>query len=88
MWVNHLIAIKKGQLAIDFENALNHKHHIGTASVIFIKYQRNRILQRPWQNPFAEFGNLFAITKHDGIFADQVNAADMAIQIDPDTGPV
>ena len=86
--MDHLVAVKKGQLAINLKHSLNNKHHIGTASVIFVEYQRHRILQRPRQNPFTKFGHLLAVTQHDRIFADQVDAADMAVKIDPDAGPV
>ena len=86
--VDHPVGIQKGQLAIDFQNPLDNKHHIGTASVIFVKYNGNRILQGPGQNTFAEFRNLLAITQHNGVLADQVDSADMAVQVDPDAGPV
>ena len=47
-----------------------------------------KALQRPGQNPFAEFGDLLAVLQHDGILADQIDAADMAVQIDAHAGPV
>ena len=86
--MDHLIAVKQGQLAIHFKHALDHKHHIRTTRVIFIKNKCHRVLERPWQNPFAEFGHLLAIAQHNRIFTDQIDTADMAVEINPDTGPV
>ena len=86
--MNHLVTVQQGQLAINFQHPLNHEHHIGTASIIFVKYKRHWILQCPGQNTLAKFGNLLAITKHNRIFTDEINAADMAVQIDANTWPV
>ena len=47
-----------------------------------------RVLQRPGQQAFAELGDLLAVAQHDGVLADQVDAADVAVQVDPDAGPV
>jgi hypothetical protein len=46
------------------------------------------VLQRPGQDPFAELGDLLAILQHDRVLADQVDAADVAVQIYPDAGPI
>ena len=35
-----------------------------------------------------KLGNLFAFAQLDGIFADQINAADMAVEVDPHGRPV
>ena len=42
----------------------------------------------PREGSLAEFGNLLAVAQHNGILADQVDTADMAVEIDPDTRPV
>ena len=82
------VLIEQGQLAIDFEHALDDEHHIGPAGVIFVEHQGDRRLQRPGQNAFAEFGDLLAVAQHDGVLADQIDAADMAIEVDAHAGPV
>ena len=46
------------------------------------------MLQRPGQDALAEFGDLLAVLQDDGVLADQVDAADMAVEIDPDARPV
>ena len=86
--MDHPVGIKQGQLAVNFKHPLDHKHHICTTRIIFVKNNGYRILQCPGQDAFTEFGYLLAITQHNGVFADQVDTADMAVQIDPDTGPV
>ena len=35
-----------------------------------------------------EFGNLLAFLDHDGILADQVDTADVAVEIDAHAGPI
>jgi hypothetical protein len=45
-------------------------------------------LQRPGQDALAELGDLLAVAQHDGVLADKVDPADMAVQINPHTGPV
>ena len=72
----------------DFQHALDHEHHVGTAGVVFVEAQRDVVLQRPGQNAFAEFGDLLAVPEHDRVLADQIDAADMAVEIDAHAGPV
>ena len=88
IWMNNLVAVEQGQLAIDFQNALDYKHHICAPGIIFVKDQCHGILKSPWQNALTEFCHLLAITQHNCILADQIDSADMAIEVDPDTGPV
>ena len=85
---NYPAGIQQGQLAIDFQNALDNKHHICPPGVIFIKNQRHRILQCPGQNAFLELGYLLAVFQDNRILAYQVNSADMAVQINAHTWPV
>ena len=82
--LDHLVLVEQGQLALDFQHALDHEHHVRTARVIFVEHQRHGTLQRPGQYAFAEFGDLLAVLQDDGVLADQVDAADMAVEIDAD----
>ena len=41
-----------------------------------------------WQNALAELGDLLAILDHDGVFADQIDPADVAVEVDADARPV
>lgn len=75
-------------MAILFKHALNDKHHIGTARIVFIEYDGHWTLKRPGQQSRLETGNLLAIFQCDYVFSDQVEAADVAVQIDPQTRPI
>ena len=64
-----------------FQYALNDEYHVGAARVVFVEAERNLVLQRPWQHPFAN--RLPHALAHDhSVLADQVDAADMAVEID------
>src|SRR3546814_15317770 len=45
-------------------------------------------LFRSGQQALAELGHLLAVLQHDGVLADQVDAADVAVQVDADARPV
>ncbi len=85
---DNLIAVKKGELAINFKNTLDNKHHIRAASIIFIKDKRDAILQSPRQKTFFKFCHLLAITQDNRILAYQINTADMAIKVDAQCRPI
>ena len=78
----------KRELALRLEHALDHEHHVGAARVIFVEHQRDRVLQRPRQQPLAELRHLLAVAKHDRVAADEVDAADVRVEIDADHRPV
>ncbi len=82
------ILIQQRQLSLHFEHALDDEHHIGPPGVIFIEAQTYRMLNRPGQDPFAEFGDLLAFLQHDGVLADQIDAADMAVQVHTHARPI
>ncbi|OJH20868.1 hypothetical protein BLX88_00255 [Bacillus obstructivus] len=42
----------------------------------------------PWQDTVAEFGDLHAVLDDDGILADEIDTADMAVEIDAHARPV
>ena len=85
---NYAVLIEQGEAALCFEHALNHEHHIRTARIIFIKDKGNRMLQRPREQPFTELSNLLAIFQDNRVFPDEVDTADMAIEVNPHHGPV
>src|SRR3546814_11803313 len=45
------------------------------------------LLQRPVEQAFAKFGDLLAIAQHDRVAADEVDAADMRVEVDADARP-
>ena len=83
-----LVLIKQGQLAVMFQNALDHEHHIGAARVIFVENDGDRVAQRPWQNAFVEFGHLLAVAQFDRVLTDQVDPRNMAVEVHTYRGPV
>ena len=82
------VLVEQRQLALGFEDALDHEHHVGATGVIFVKDQSGRRLQRPGQQAFAEFGDLLAVLQDNRVTADQIDPADMRVEVDPDAGPV
>ena len=88
VWANDFVLVQKRQLTGDFQHALNDEHHIRATGIIFVKHHGYRILQRPWQNAFLKLGHLLAVFQHNRVFTDQINTADMAVEIDPHTRPV
>ena len=72
----------------DFQHALDHEHHVRAAGVVFVEAERDVVLQRPGQDAVAEFGDLLAVLDDDGVLADQVDTADVAVEVDAHAGPV
>jgi hypothetical protein len=82
------VLVEQRQLALGLEHALDHEHHVRTAGVVLVEDQRGRRLQRPGQQALAEFGDLQPVAQHDGVAADQVDAADVGIEVDADARPL
>ena len=88
MRIEHAALVEQRELALGLLHSLQDEHHVGPAGVVFVKHQGDAALQRPRQDALAELGDLLAVTQRDDILADQVNAADMAVEVDAHTGPV
>ena len=88
MRVDHLVLVQQGQLAGDFQHALDDEHDIGPAGIVFIEHKRDGMLDRPRQNTLAVFRHLFAVAQHDGVLADQIDTADVTVQVDAHARPV
>ena len=85
---DHLVLVQERHAALGLEDALDHEHHVGAPGVVLVEHQGHRSLQRPGQEPLAVLGDLLAVPQHDRILADQVDPADVAVEIDADAGPV
>ena len=85
---DHPVLVEQGQLAVGLQHSLDDEHHVGPAGIIFVEHQRHRMLQRPGQQPFAKLGHLLTVLEHDRVAADQVDAADVSVEIDADARPV
>ena len=88
MRLDHLVLVEQRQATRRFKHTLNDEHDVGTPGVVLVETQSDVVLQRPWQNAVAEFGNLHALANNDRILADQIDAADMAVEIDTHAGPI
>ena len=82
------VLVEQRQPAGGFEHALDHEHHVGAAGVIFVEAERDIVLQGPRQDAVAEFGDLQAVPDHDRVLADEVDAADVAVEVDAHARPV
>ena len=85
---DHLVLVEQGHPALRLQHALDDEHHVGPAGVVLVEGQRHRPLQRPGQDALAVLGDLLAVLEDDGVLADQVDAADVAVEVDADAGPV
>ena len=88
MRLDHLVLVEQRQAAGDFQHALDHEHHVRAAGVVFVEAERDIVLERPRQNAVAEFGDLLVVLDDDGVLADQIDAADVAVEVDAHAGPV
>ncbi len=52
------------------------------------KHERRVDLQRARQDALAELGHLLAVLQHDRVLADEIDAADVAVEVDADARPV
>jgi hypothetical protein len=85
---DHPALVEQSEAAGRFQHALDHEHHVRTAGIIFVEAERDIVLVGPGQNPVAELGDLHAVLDHDRILADQIDTADVAVEIDAHAGPV
>ena len=80
--------VEKRQLARDLEHALDDEHYVGAAGIVLVEDERDVVLQGPGQHAVAELGDLLALLQHDRVLADEIDARDMAVEVDADAGPV
>ena len=52
------------------------------------KHERRVGLQRVGQDALAELGHLLAVLQHDRVLADEIDARDVAVEVDADARPV
>ena len=88
MWPNDAPLIEQGQAARNLQHPLDDEHHIGTARIIFVEAQGDIVLDRPRQHAVAEFRDLLAVLEHDRVLADEIDAGDMAVEVDAHARPV
>jgi hypothetical protein len=84
----HLVLVHQRELAVALQDALDDEHHVGPARVVFVEDQRHGPLQRPGHDAFLELGDLLAFAQHHGVLADEVEPADVAVEVQAHAGPV
>jgi hypothetical protein len=80
--------VEQRQATRGFKHPLDHEHHVRTAGVILVEHQRHIVLIGPGQNAILEFGDLHALAHDDGVLADKIDTADMAVEVDAHARPV
>ena len=80
--------VEERQAAGLLQHALDHEHHVGSAGVVFVEDEGDVVLERPGQDAVLEGGDLLALLQHDRVLADEVDARDVAVEIDAHAGPV
>ena len=85
---NHLILIKKSKPAIGFQQALNHKHNVWPASVIFVENKAYRTLKCPNQHSRNIFGDLLAFPQNHHVTSDQIRPGYLAVKVDTENRPI
>ncbi len=88
MRTDHAALVEQGQPARGFQHALDNEHHVRAAGVVFVEAERDVVLVGPGQDAVAEFRHLQAVLDDDGVLADQVDTADVAVEVDAHAGPV
>src|SRR6185312_777938 len=88
MRLDHLALVEQREPSGCFQNALNDEHDVRAARIVFVEAERDIVLQSPGQNALAELGDLLTVLDDDGVFADQIDPADMAVEVDADAWPV
>ena len=82
------VLVEQGELAARLQYALDDEHDIRPTGVVFVEEQRHRSLDRPGEQAFTELGDLATVLHDDGVATYEVYAADMAVEVDADEGPV
>ena len=88
MRADHLRLVEQRQLAGDLQHALDDEHDVGPARIVFVEDERRVGLQRVRQDALAELRHLQAVLDDDRVLADEIDAADVAVEVDADARPV
>src|SRR5215470_8316538 len=88
MRLYHLALVEQREPSRRFQNPLDDEHDVRTSGIIFVEAKRDIVLQRPRQDALAEFGDLLTVLDDDGVFPDQIDPADVAVEIDANARPV
>ncbi len=85
---DHPVLVEQGQPPLRLQHPLDHEHDVGPAGVVLVEHQGDGPLDGPGQHALAELGDLLAILQDDGVLADEVDPADVGVQVHPYQRPV
>ena len=85
---DHAALVEQREPAGRFQHALDHEHHVRAAGIVLVEAERDVVLVGPGQDAVAEFGHLHAVADDDGVLADEIDTADVAVEIDAHARPV
>ncbi len=88
MRLDHAALVEQRQPAGRFQHALDHEHHVRPPGVVFVEAERDVVLIGPGQDAVAELGDLLAFLQHDRVLADEIDTADVAVEVDAHARPV
>src|SRR5690606_23667804 len=80
--------VEQRQAAGGFQHTLDDEHHVRAAGIVFVEDERDIVLVGPGQDAVLEFGDLQSVLDDDGVLADEVDTADMAVEVDAHARPV
>jgi hypothetical protein len=80
--------VEQGQAARGFQHALDDEHHVRTAGIVLVENERDIVLVGPGQDAVLEFGDLQTVLDDDRILADEIDTADVAVEVDTHARPV
>ena len=80
--------VEERQPSFDLEDALDDEHHVGPSGVVLVEHERAGPLQRPGEHAGLKLGDLLVVADDDGVLADQVHAADVAVEVHAHARPV
>ncbi|ENN89506.1 hypothetical protein RHSP_60941 [Rhizobium freirei PRF 81] len=85
---NDAALVEQRQAARGFQHALDDEHHVRTAGIVFVEDERDVVLVGPGQDAILKFGDLQPVLDDDGVLADEIDTADVAVEVDAHARPV
>ena len=88
VWMEDLILVKEREGSVCFEDALYDEHDVSPCGIVFVEAECDGISERPGEDSFEESGDLFSLFEDDSVPSDEVESADVAVEVDADARPV
>jgi hypothetical protein len=88
MRLDHAALVEQRQPAGGFQHPLDHEHHVRPPGIVLVEAERDVVLIGPGQDAVAELGHLVSVLDHDRVLADEIDTADVAVEVDAYARPV